>query len=446
MSAATPYLYHVHPGSVLVPDDRQRTTLTGIDELCASITQVGQLQPILITGAVDGPTLVAGGRRLEACRRLGLLVTAMYVEDMDPETRELAELEENVKREELPWLDRANAIRKATLLLKGRDVTLLADVAARLSISETVLKRNLSIAKEFAVNPTNKIFELAGVDTAYNELARQTERKADNEMEQVNRAVPKPVTTMSGAPGIVPAFGTTVQPVAPMPPAANPILNEDFTTWAPAYHGPRFNLIHCDFPYGVNATAGGQISAALDARESYDDAEDIYWKLLDVLCEHGPRFIADSAHMIFWFSMKHYTQTVLRLRGVEWAVSPHPLVWLKSDNAGILQDYNRTYRNIYETALFCTRGDRKLVRAKSNAIAHPRGSQLAHISEKPRAVLRHFLEGITDGNSFAFDPTAGSGNALIEATALGAELVLGLELDPVVAADTNVRYIASLGA
>jgi hypothetical protein len=33
----------------------------------------------------------------------------------------------------------------------------------------------------------------------------------------------------------------------------SPIQIADFNTWAPAYTGPKFNVIHCDFPYGINS-------------------------------------------------------------------------------------------------------------------------------------------------------------------------------------------------
>lgn len=442
-----PVLYSFHPAAVIVPPERQRSDLPNIEDLMASISQVGQLQPILVTGTPNGvATLVAGGRRLEACRRLDINVVAVFVEDADPEWRELAELEENVKREDLNWLDRANAIRRATLLLKDRGVTTLDEIAARLSISTTVVKRNLFVAKEYATNPTNKVFALPGMDTAYNELARQLDRKTDNELEQVRRASPTPnIIRATGLPSVVPLPGPNLIPeIAPRSLPFGPIVCISFLDWVASYTGPRFNLIHCDFPYGVNATAGGQISAALEARPSYDDSEDVYWNLLSAFLQHSDRFIAESAHVIFWFSMKHYTRTVEAFRAADFTVNPHPLVWLKSDNAGILQDYNRVYRNIYETALFITRGDRKLVRAKSNAIAHPRGNTEAHISAKPVPVLKAFLEGVTDSNSFCFDPTCGSGNALIAATELGAGTVVGLEIDPEIAEASNIRYLAAM--
>ena len=47
------------------------------------------------------------------------------------------------------------------------------------------------------------------------------------------------------------------------------ILTEDFNAWAPAYHGPRFNFLHVDFPWGVGADKFGQSSAPVHG--DYDD-------------------------------------------------------------------------------------------------------------------------------------------------------------------------------
>jgi len=151
--------------------------------------------------------------------------------------------------------------------------------------------------------------------------------------------------------------------------------------------------------------------------------------------------VAASAHMVFWFSMTHYQFTVDRLTEMGWSVQPFPMVWHKSDNAGLLPDPSRQPRRTYETALLCSRGDRKLVQAKAASIAAPsdRASKI-HMSQKPPTVLKHFLTMVCDEFSEVLDPTAGSGTALTVAKELGAKRVVGLEVDEEIAA----RAIAAL--
>jgi len=141
--------------------------------------------------------------------------------------------------------------------------------------------------------------------------------------------------------------------------------------------------------------------------------------------------IAESAHLIFWFSMEKYQPTFEFLSGIGWEVNPFPLIWHKSDNAGVAPDPQRGPRRTYETAFFANRSDRRITQAgaKSNSFAFPgnRGGAI-HVSEKPKEVLRHFMSMVCDEYSLIFDPTCGSGNALKIGLELKANTVLGLEL------------------
>jgi DNA modification methylase len=130
---------------------------------------------------------------------------------------------------------------------------------------------------------------------------------------------------------------------------------------------------------------------------------------------------------MFWFSMKRYQWTFDFLSTI-FTVNPYPLIWVKSDNSGILPDFERGPRQIYETAFFGARGDRKIVRAKANAVFLPSEKDI-HMSIKPRDMLSHFFQMLVDGTTRMLDPTCGSGSALRAAEALGANYVFGLERD-----------------
>jgi DNA modification methylase len=127
--------------------------------------------------------------------------------------------------------------------------------------------------------------------------------------------------------------------------------------------------------------------------------------------------------------MQYYETTIKLLEMTAGlTVNPYPLVWLKSDNAGIAPDPRRTPRQIYETALLCHRGERPIVRIVANAVAHPTEKSL-HPSTKPEPVLQHFFTMLVDNTTRILDPTCGSGTALRVAEALGAEFVYGLDVD-----------------
>jgi ParB family chromosome partitioning protein len=87
-----------------------------MDELAASIRENGIIQPLIVTPAGEGSkyTLIAGERRLEAARQVGLrTVPAILRQAGDRELLELA-LIENVQRSELNPLEEAEAYRQLT--------------------------------------------------------------------------------------------------------------------------------------------------------------------------------------------------------------------------------------------------------------------------------------------------------------------------------------------
>lgn len=86
----------------IVIGDRKRP-LGDIAQLAQSIQEVGLLNPITVT--VEG-VLVAGYHRLEACKSLGWRFVPVCVVGLDGLNAELAEIDENLIRNELHWFDR----------------------------------------------------------------------------------------------------------------------------------------------------------------------------------------------------------------------------------------------------------------------------------------------------------------------------------------------------
>lgn len=85
---------------------RHRRDLGDIEQLVASIKDIGLLQPIVVTP--DG-TLIAGARRLEACKRLGMREVLTRVHDLPEIVR--GEFAENTARKDFT-LSEAVAIKR----------------------------------------------------------------------------------------------------------------------------------------------------------------------------------------------------------------------------------------------------------------------------------------------------------------------------------------------
>lgn len=394
--------------------ERQRRELTGIQDLADSIASVGLINPILIDRANN---LVAGERRLTAMLSLNWdAIPCQFTDQIDPTELHLLELEENVKREQLSWPEQVAAVQRYHELKSetqaGWD---MAQTAEALSVTPETVSRNIAVAKAIASKP--ELSSLPSYSTALNIVRRDAERKKSTALAQLSKTI---------------TAEEVVKAPEPLLPLSNPdrkafLLNENSIDWMRAYFGPAiFNFIHLDFPYGVSAgdTQGQSMAKVLGG---YADSPDVYWNLVSALTEFQSRFIADSAHMMFWFSMDYYTETKAALELAGWVVNPFPLIWHKSDNKGILPDPNRGPRRIYETALFCTRGDRLIVGPVANSFSAPTTKDF-HMSEKPVAVLSHFFRMFVDEHTTMIDLTCGGANAVKVSEKMGAAYSLGIEM------------------
>lgn len=387
-------------------EERQRRELLDIHILADSIHRLGLIHPIVLTR--EG-VLVAGERRLAACKDLGWThIAAQYLDELDNSSRRAIELEENVKRSALPWQDECRAVLEYHELRKSEEPTWTEEATSEaLGMSQPIVNQKIGVAKELRLG-NEKILDAPKFSTARGIVARTHERKDTQALDALRK-----VAAIPGAP-------ITDEPTPS-------IINTDFILWAPSYDGPRFNLIHCDFPYGIGADSFNQ--GAAPSHGGYDDSSDTYWSLLRCLADNLDRLCTESCHIVFWYSMHYYTETrAFFHERTDFIIDPFPFIWLKSDNVGILPDPQRGPRRIYETALFGSRGDRKIISSVSNAIAASTVRD-KHMSEKPEPVLHHFFRMLVDNNTLLLDPTAGSGSALRAAEALGAKFVLGVERD-----------------
>lgn len=378
---------------------RQRRELTGIQELAWSIESVGLLNPPIIER--DGK-LRAGERRYTACALLGWThIPVQFTDELDEQQLQLIELEENVRRVNLSWQDHTAAVKSYHDIQLSRDPTWNLDrTGAALHMARNTVGEMLGVAEEISKG-NRQIAEAPKYSVAKNIVVRKRARASATAIEAI------------------------INPSATQVKTA-PLLHADFTAWAPQYIGPKFNFIHCDFPYGVNADSHDQGAAA--EMGGYADTFSVYETLLQSLALSMSNVVADSAHIMFWFSMDYYQYTKEALEAMGWRVNPFPLIWHKLDNTGILPDPQRGPRRIYETAFFGSRSDRLIVRAVSNVVSAP-VTKITHMSEKSQPMLRKFFEMLVDENTTMLDPTCGSANAVKIAEAAGAKRVLGLERD-----------------
>lgn len=134
------------PVSAIRPNSyqpRRNFEETGIQELAASIREVGILQPLVIRSTETGFELIAGERRLRAAREAGLeRVPVLIRQAAEGESMELA-LVENLQREDLNPLETATAYQA---LIDSFGLT-KEQLAVRLGKSRPAVTNTLSLLR-----------------------------------------------------------------------------------------------------------------------------------------------------------------------------------------------------------------------------------------------------------------------------------------------------------
>jgi ParB/RepB/Spo0J family partition protein len=437
-----------------VPPERQRKDLGDINSLANSLaSSIGQITPIVVAEAEGRFTLIAGERRLTAAKKLGWpSIDAVFKSDLSDSELVLIELEENIRRKQLEWQEEVAAVAKYAQTLKAPNEA----VGKALGLPGQTVSRMITVAEALLVN--SDLAKAPSWSSAYQMYQTVVQRKTSAAFEMLRAGetptAPPPISAVAAALGLpappapVAPPGTTAPPT-PFPAAPRPMsaprpfraVAQDFLEWAPNYIGMRFNLIHCDFPYGLNMDKAplqnsGVRWDTIDKR--YPDSPELFDKLCRAFFDNQERFIADAAHCIFWLTPRNYGKLASRFAHYGWAVSEFPLIWHKSDNAGIAPDVRRWPRRTYEMAVFASRGDNRIVKVKAASFSGPTANSTGeyHLSEKPAPMLAHFLEMVVDPTTRILDPTCGSGTALRVAKNLGAALGLGFDVQ-----EQHVDYV-----
>jgi ParB/RepB/Spo0J family partition protein len=111
---------NIKRGRMIVSIDRlaedprnERRTFTGMDELIASIKQVGLVEPITVTAEADGVLrIVTGHRRYRAAKAAGLAQVEVIVRDPEDERlRRMKSVISNVQREDVNAVEMAEALQ-----------------------------------------------------------------------------------------------------------------------------------------------------------------------------------------------------------------------------------------------------------------------------------------------------------------------------------------------
>ena len=188
----------MHIDSITI-GDRHRKDMGDIDGLARSIAEIGLLHPVVVTPA---GLLIAGQRRLEACKRLGLVDVPVTIVDLADVVR--GEKAENEERKDFTWsekvaiaeaaepLQRAAAKeRQASHTASGYEKftdpgPALDHVAQAVGTSRPTLQKAMAVVKAAEQEPdlladvVKKMDETGNVSAALKEVKKRLRQQEDH--------------------------------------------------------------------------------------------------------------------------------------------------------------------------------------------------------------------------------------------------------------------------
>jgi len=408
-------LHLLSADEITVKKNRQRRELdqTKIFELAASIGQVGLIHPIVVR-SVDGEyTLVAGERRLKALEQLWFLgsevtysgkvipegqVPCSFLGEIDPIDAEEIELEENIRREDLNWKERADAVARLAALRTAQakranlPAPSVADIAEEVSghregdyqgdVRKDIILGNALKDPEAAAaldGATNR-------NDAFKRLRRHEESKR-------NAALGASLVLTSEMHTL--RKGNCIPLMQEMP-------------------AETFDVILCDPPYGVGADefsdSGGRTAGGHFYSDSYEE-----WKpLATSLAGESYRLAKGQAHAYVFCDIDRFGELKALFAQAGWSVFRTPLVWVKPGGVRAPWPEMGPQRK-YEIILFAVKGKRPVTRLYGDVLTYPSDPNLGHPAQKPVALLSDLLQRSVRPGDTVLDPFCGTGSTLVAA-------------------------------
>jgi len=412
-----------------------------LDELANSIKELGLIEPLVIEMREGRPTLLAGERRLRACKMLGMEeVDCVLKENLDDWHRLAIEIEENVKRENLTYDEQVEGYLQLHELYQKRFGPSqerkkggwgVNDTAELLGLSHGQMTEDLILAKALRVDPSLK--EKDGKKAAYKALQVRAELSLKKGIAEV----------LSEA-----LLEQGEEPIQ--------ILNGDSLTILKTYPDESFDFCITDPPYGIGLHDMQQIIPQRgDSRQGeagahqgveFNDSIHSLKETLPIFKELF-RVLREGSHCYVFFAIARLAETKEILEEAGFWIQPTPLFWIKN-NALNLRPHICFPVN-YEPIFYCSKGypPRPFPEIpQSSTFDYPTlsGREKTHPAEKSVPLIKRLIEYCSQPKERGVDPFLGSGATMIACHEMG-RLGVGIELDKVWWLEATQRLMDAKG-
>lgn len=394
--------------TITIPPHRQRRQFdeTSLSELAQSIGSIGLLHPIVVR---EGNVLVAGERRFRALQLLEALGTDYSHEgnavpcqnacvtdlgSLSPTEAFEAELEENIRRVDLSWQEKEQALASLAKLkteiahARGEPTPTQAQIAAEESIGPKDISIALSLTSAMAANPS---IAKAATRTEALKLMRRVEQT------EVNRRLGLEVGMQSAS-------------------ELHSVIHADAQEWLYEQPSDTYDCILIDPPYGMNADSFGGAAGKMSGIEhSYVDSHLHAMDLLLATLPEMVRIMKPQSHLYIYCDIDGFPD--IRAMCVDlglWTFRT-PLIHLKREGGRVPWPQNGPRRS-YELVLYAVKGKREVTAIYPDVFDTTlESANLGHGAQKPVEGYVNLLKRTCRPGDKVLDCFAGTGTILAAA-------------------------------
>jgi ParB/RepB/Spo0J family partition protein len=395
-----------------------------IVELSDSIARNGLIHPVVIRRDAEGrQTLVAGERRLKAIDilwqtgqtvRCGTqeipdgLVPCLYLGELDPIDAFEVELDENIRRTDLTWQERATAVSKLVDLRRRQAERSGTPQPTHASIALEITGRSDG---EFATSVRDQL-----VVSRY--LEDPDVAKATSLKEAFKIVARKESLAKSAQLGI--EVGRTFHA------GMHKIHQADCIEWL-ASCTDKFDVVLTDPPYGMEAQDFGDSGGKTPGSHFYDDSFENWSRLMGAFFESAFRVCREQAHAYVFCDIDNFGRLKEYASGAGWKVFRTPLIWVNPTGMRAPWPEMGPQRK-WQSILYAVKGSKPVTRLYSDVLTYPSDANLNHHAQKPVALYRDLLGRSIRPGDRVLDPFCGSGTIFPACHELKC-IATGVELD-----------------
>lgn len=412
--------------AILVSSNRQRREFEqgALQELVESIDKHGLFHPIVLRLEGESYVLVSGERRLRAIadlRDLGgvlrfdgqdvlsPLIPHVLLGELGPLEAEEAELEENIRRSDLTWQERASAtarlaaLRTAQAGVAGGPAPTTADIAEEIrgsseGANQEATRQEIIVAK-YLTDP-----EIAAAGSTKEAFTILRRRDARGRNAQLAADVGRTFTS-----------------------AQHTALNCDSIQWMREQEPGQFDVILTDPPYGIGADEFGDAGGRTAGAHGYGDSYEEWEELMNAFPAQAFRLAKEQAHAYVFCDIDRFPELREGFRMVGWWTHRTPLIWHKPAAPRAPWPEHGPQRK-YELILYAVKGRRPTMKLCPDVITCDTDDNIGHPAQKPQALYEDLLRRSIRAGDTVFDPFMGSGTIFPAAHSLKCKAT-GIEID-----------------